>query len=140
MEMKWNFESIRHAVGDAVQQLSNEPKLFDFQINGRTLTQRLSMYLQPAFEPLAVDCEYNRMWTEKGDEMKVLPWGTEPTWTDDIDAKTVYPDIIIHERGTQVTNLLVIEAKRRGPKLARRHKDYLKLCAFTDPERFFKYR
>ena len=80
------------------------------------------------------------MWTEKGDEMKVLPWEPEPTWTDDIDAKTVYPDIIVHERGVQTKNLLVIEAKRRGPLLSERHKDYLKLCAFTDPRSFFKYR
>jgi hypothetical protein len=137
--MKWDFENVRAAVRNAIQKLIKEPKLSDFQINERTLTQRLSIHLQSAFGPLFVDCEYNRMWTARGDKMKVLPWSAEPTLTDDIDGKTVYPDIIVHERGTQHNNLLVIEAKRRGPKLPKDQKDYLKLCAFTDRKEFFHY-
>jgi len=33
---------------------------------------------------------------------------------DDLDAKTVYPDVIVHNRGEHYENLLVIEAKKSG--------------------------
>ncbi len=138
-ENKWDFESVRAVVRSAIRKLLKEPKLLDFQINERTLTQRLSMRLQPAFHPLFVDCEYNRMWTEQGDRVKRLRWRAELTRTDDINGNTVYPDIVVHKRGTQAENRLVIEAKRRGSTLAKGHKDYRKLCAFTNPKGLFHY-
>ena len=67
-------------------------------INERTITAKLSCYLQFMFKKWNVDCEYNRV--GKGGEKK-----TE-------NGTSIYPDIIIHERGDPDKNLLAIEAKK----------------------------
>jgi hypothetical protein len=54
-----------------------------------------------------VDCEYNR----NHDEPKRLELPVEPSRSDDTNAKSVFPDIIVHHRNTQ-DNLLVIEVKK----------------------------
>ena len=61
----------------------------------RSLTFRLGMYLQQIFPDWHIDCEYNR---NRGD-VKRIP-----------GRRVVYPDIIIHKRGT-TCNLLAVEAK-----------------------------
>ena len=63
------------------------------------------------------------------------------TNTDDTRGNTVYPDIIVHTRGSpgKCGNLLVIEAKRNAKKLTSKDKDYCKLSAFTDEKLIFRY-
>jgi len=80
----FEFDRVTGSVYAALAKLLNEPKLFEFKINERTLTQRLSLHLQPFFKDLSVDCEDNRQWCEKRDLVKRLPWDKEPTETDDI--------------------------------------------------------
>lgn len=85
--------------------------LIDNETNERSLTHRLGMYLQNLFEYWDVDCEYNR----DGNNPKRLNWNIKPEQiiSTDLQGKTVYPDIIIHQRGKQNTiNLVVIEAKK----------------------------
>lgn len=136
----FTFEQTRAILIQALAALAEEPKLFDFKINERTLTQRLSLYLQPRFgTKLSVDCEYNRMW-EETDVKKELPWGSEQVWSDDCEGRTVYPDIIIHVRGRLFENLLVIEAKRNHSKDFLPEIDEKKLKRFTHPEGDFRYR
>ena len=135
----WQFEQIAGHLRSALKQLLSEPKLFEFKVNERTLTQRLSLHLQPLFQCLSVDCEYNRQWTDDKDLVKRLQWRAEKTKTDDVDGATVYPDIIVHLRGLPTTNILVVEAKRDAQDLKPADKDYLKLKAFTDPKGTFKY-
>lgn len=138
---EFTFDEVRRIVTEALNALSKEPKLFTFRINERTLTQRLSLHLQKRFgDKLSVDCEYNRMWEDNEDLVKELPWGAEQVWTDDEDGRTVYPDIIVHIRGEQYENLLVVEAKRNhvGPDLP--EIDERKLERFTHPEGDFAYR
>ncbi len=137
---EFSFEEVRDHVVGALMELATEPKLFSFRINERTLTQRLSLHLQPRFgTKLSVDCEYNRMWEEK-DMTKELPWGAESLWSDDCDGRTVYPDIIIHVRGEPFANLLVIEAKRNHAEEFLPEIDQKKLVRFTHPEGDFRYR
>jgi hypothetical protein len=59
-----HFDQVADRLRKALGQLLNEPKLFEFKVNERTLTQRLSLHLQPLFQGLSVDCEYNRYWQE----------------------------------------------------------------------------
>jgi hypothetical protein len=78
-----------------------------------TETHRLALYLQDTFKGWDVDCEYNRNRydTKKlimGDDIHLK---VETTQTDDEQGKTVYPDIIVHRRGTD-HNLLVSEVQR----------------------------
>ncbi len=71
------------------------------------------MYLQEEFRGLAVDCEYNRFGFEVKRLKEFYPADTK---TDDTNARTVFPDIIVHTRGAKGPNLLVIEAKKSTNK------------------------
>lgn len=72
-------------------------------VGERSIVFRLAHYMQnimcdtPAFADYVLDCEYNR----NGVNRKVLP--SFPNG--------VYPDIIIHNRGNNDNNLLIMEVK-----------------------------
>jgi hypothetical protein len=137
----FTFAEVRKILVAALKGVAKERKLFSYRIDERTLTQRLSLHLQPSFkDPISVDCEYNRMWEDNEDIVKELPWGAEEVWTDDCDGRTVYPDIIVHERGGQFQNLLVIEAKRNHGGIELPVIDLMKLERFTHPGGDFRYR
>jgi hypothetical protein len=126
----------------ALSEMAKEPKLFSFKINERTLTQRLAFHLQLiAGRELSVDCEYNRMWVGGKDLQKQLPWSREVIWNDDDEARTVYPDILVHVRGVEgaAGNALVIEAKRNHTTKSVSENDRLKLEGFTALDGLFKY-
>ena len=68
--------------------------LLKVDANERSITHRLGIYMQEEFPEWDVDCEYNR----DGHKIKEL------------DGR-VFPDIIVHKRGTHC-NLLVVEVKK----------------------------
>lgn len=76
-------------------------------VNERSVTHRLGMYLQAELPLWDVDCEYNRAGLNP--KRAVLP--VTRVDTDDLKARTVYPDIIVHRRGPSGPNLLAIELK-----------------------------
>ncbi len=81
--------------------------LLDFDVAERSITHRLGLYLHPLFPEWDVDCEYNR----NGHDPKTV------ALPDRSDARlqrqtSIYPDIIIHRRGSNADNLLIIEAKK----------------------------
>jgi len=82
----------------------------------RSLTHRLAIHLQPYFPGWDVDCEYNRV--DGGLPKRVVMGAPENTSTSSEDAVTVFPDIIVHHRGTR-DNLLVIEAKKATSRSSR---------------------
>jgi hypothetical protein len=96
-----------------------DQQLLEFEANERSITHKLAQYLQPMFPEYDTDCEYNRIGTE-GTAKKLYGLQTDSgsgqTPVDDLNATTVYPDIVVHKRGgTEVDdNLLVIEAKKAG--------------------------
>lgn len=77
-----------------------------------------------------MDCEYNR----HGLATKLLPRQCQGT-----DQNYVFPDIIVHVRGDDDSNLLVVEAKPRVewpvPEC-----DAAKLMEFTRPDGEYRYR
>ncbi len=94
-----------YAAYDAL--LEHDRALLEVDANERSMTHKLAEHLQAEFLGWNVDCEYNR----NGALPKRLV-GTEETFsTDNTDGKTVFPDVIVHHRGT-TDNLLVIEAKK----------------------------
>lgn len=101
-------------------------------INERAISAKFAHHLSPLYAPLNVDCEYNR----EGDEIKRLPV-PEDTRTDDIRGKTIFPDIIVHKRGDNTSNLIVIEIKKRGNEDI--EGDIQKLTALTDDRFTYKY-
>ena len=95
--------------------LENDYHLLSVEANERSLTHKFAEHLQAVIGcSWNVDCEYNRY----GSEIKVIGGIKEiigdKTTTDDIRAKTIYPDIIVHKRGADGQNLLVIEAKKNA--------------------------
>ena len=87
--------------------LENERDLLDIDINERALTFRLATYIQVEFPDWQADCEYNR----DDDMPKRLSFGQARVSVGSTEARTVYPDIIVHKRRT-TENLIVIEAKK----------------------------
>lgn len=100
-------------VRDAIKRLyARDQVLLEDDTNERSITHKLGEYLQQEFPRWHVDCEYNR---EGHDDSKRIPRDLPERSTDDTEddteAVTVYPDIIIHERGEE-KNLLVMEVKK----------------------------
>jgi hypothetical protein len=106
-----NEEEVRQAVSVALERVTDEDTdLLRFDINERSITRRLGMYLQEAVsEPWDVDVEYNRIGKDD-DVTKRLP----EEMLQEERKGAVYLDVIIHQRGSEDDNLLVIEAKKSG--------------------------
>ncbi len=128
---------VKDKVRNAIQRLLDHDRfLLEKDVNERSISHRLAMYLQNEFgDEWDVDCEYNRNHEVKK-ELTVLPRQIE---TDDTTATTVFPDIIVHHRDTD-DNLLVIEMKK-STNLQRRAKkfDLDKLRAFRQEKYHYQY-
>ena len=94
--------------------LDNDDYLLSAEANERSITHKFAEYLQNTFGcAWNVDCEYNRFGQNAKkiiEEIKQIVG--EDTTTSEIKARTVYPDIIVHKRGSNGPNLLIIEAKK----------------------------
>lgn len=119
---------VRQKIINAYKQLvKNDFYLLSVGVNERSITHKLAEYLQQQFPDYHVDCEYNKNLLG---EKTVIPWeGKKQQLISefekcDTDEKrkikitemlengvSIYPDIIIHHRGTQ-DNFIVIEAKK----------------------------
>jgi hypothetical protein len=101
-------EDILKSIESAYKKLIKEDGyLLEVDANERSITHRLAIHLESFFPGYDVDCEYNR----DGIVPKRLPGFKEKVDTDDTNAVTVFPDIIIHRRGKR-ENIVVIEAKK----------------------------
>ena len=137
-----NLQEIKEKVIIALQCFySNDAYLIDKNVHERALTFRLGMYLQILFSSWDVDCEYNKnietFRTNKLLHIRCEQNGECRTCAD-IRSCTVFPDIIIHKRGTS-ENQLVIEAKCNANK-TQKNNDLEKLQAYLDePTLHYKY-
>lgn len=115
-------EDVKRRVIAAICALyRHDRELLDVDANERSITHKLAEHLQREFPEWHVDCEYNR----RRRESKRL------------EAKTVFPDIIVHRRRTD-ENLLVMEVKKDSGRDD--SGDVKKLKQFTkDPKYRYKY-
>ena len=120
--------------------LLKECFLLKNNLNERSITHKLAEYIQKYFSDYNVDCEYNRMPNKRNNngeaEAKFIPkelhLNVSQTCSDDDKGTTVYPDIIIHKRGNNDSNLIVIEVKKEANADKKSKKfDFRKLEAFT---------
>jgi hypothetical protein len=88
--------------------LKHDGYLFTCDLNERSITHKFAEHLQRAFPEWNVDCEYNR---NHDDPKRLNLPARNDISSDDLHAKTVFPDIIIHHRGTD-DNFVVIEVKK----------------------------
>lgn len=98
-------EALIDSVIKAVQSLlDHDAYLLRADVNERTVTHRLAIYVEHVFPGWDVDCEYNR----DGHDSKRIPYGSG----DDAEhGSRVFPDVIVHGRGT-ARNLVVFEVKK----------------------------
>jgi hypothetical protein len=79
-------------------------------LNERTLSATLGFHLQGHFPAWHVDCECNRI----GGVAPSLARPKDIISWDDTEARTVFPDIIVHKRVPRGPDLLVSETKKAG--------------------------
>lgn len=118
---------VKESVDKSLERLLIEDAdLLEVDINERAITHKLAKYLESYFYGWNVDCEYNRNHYDPK-RLNIQPRNIK---SDDIKARTVYPDIIVHKRNTE-ENLLVIEFKKSNN---REDEDYdlNKLQAFQE--------
>lgn len=114
--------------------LEKEKAIIKNDTNEKTLTQRLTFYLELQlrknikYENYSVDCEYNR----KEEDIKRLKFGKNT------DKKEIYPDIIVHQRKIK-NNLIAIEMKKTTSRNTDKIKDIEKLEALTDRKNDYHY-
>jgi hypothetical protein len=111
---------------------AHERFLFEHDLGERALTHRLAVHLEKRFSGWEVDCDYDRL----GERMLRLPHGSIVS-TDDHLAKSIYPDIVVHQRAIP-NNLLAIEVRKAANHQSPEH-DRHKLRALTDPHLWFAY-
>jgi len=110
----------------------HEAFILEKDLGERTLTHRLAVHVERQFPGWEVDCDYNRL----GERTLRLPHGTIVS-TDDALGKSVYPDIVVHQRDIP-NNLLAIEVRKASNHQPSEH-DQHKLEALTDPHLWFAY-
>jgi RNA-splicing ligase RtcB len=130
----------RRVIRAADSLLAHDAYLLTCDLNERSITHKFAEHLQREFPEWNVDCEYNR---DRHDPKRLDLPSRHDINSDDLDAKTVFPDIIIHRRGTD-ENVVVIEVKK-STNTESNEWDMRKLAAFRDQLRyrvalFFSFR
>lgn len=111
------LELVKRAVAECFREAPTLPE----SVHERTITHRLAIHLENEVrqldarmlgaEPREIfaDCEYNRDGPERSKELVGLAEISRSG-----KPKHVFPDIIVHKRGEDGPNLIVIEAKKRS--------------------------
>ena len=122
-----NGLEIKRRIKSALSEvLNNDKYLLQKDIHERTIAHKLATYLQSKFKDYHVDVEYNgNILREDGkkrikalkSELRALGRlrGEEQNIEEETIERDVYPDIIIHKRGTP-ENLCIIEIKKSTSK------------------------
>src|SRR5258708_31908321 len=124
--------ALNKVLGALGEFYARETFLFAKDLGERTLTHRLAVHLEKQFPGWEVDCDSNR----RGERTLRLPKGTIVS-PDDQFGKSIYPDIVVHQREIP-NNLLAIEVRKAANHQPPEH-DRHKLRALTDPYLWFAY-
>lgn len=127
---------ILNGINHSVQALlENDKDTLMRGLNERIISGRLATYLQAAFNDYNVDPEYNGDIDKPNDRKalsiardRMLAIGLEPN---DDNSYSVNPDIIVHRRGTNDHNLIVIEVKKDSSLSKYQKFDLIKLEHLT---------
>ncbi len=120
-----NKAEIELIIKSALDELHcRDSLILEMDVNERSISHKLAIYLEKFFDGWSVDCEYNR----NHDHPKRLEFHASNILSDDVFARTVFPDIIVHKRHTD-ENLLVIEMKKSTSPVSKDF-DLEKLNAF----------
>lgn len=138
--VEYSKDELETIIETAVAILHKDHKFLLVQghdINERTVTSQLRAIIDDLIPEYHVDAEYNRMWKRRKEAGEGFVYDTKKSkrlepqevMTDDEEATTVFPDIIVHIRGTDI-NLLIIEVKMEWKK-EKSDEDKKKLRGYT---------
>jgi len=99
--------------------MKNDIFLLEVDADERAISHKLACYLQSEISEMHVDCEYNR------DEFEIKKISDEKG----SKPRRIYPDIIVHKRGENCNNILVVEIKKQENREI--ENDEIKLKEFT---------
>ena len=103
--------------------------LLEIDVSERCIAARLAMYLREYFYNYHVDVEYNRDGEDKK-KLHDLVYKHDCYRARDDEGQRVLPDVIVHKRGNNNSNLLVIEMKKLAAHQADIEKDKLRIRVF----------
>ncbi|MCG8483105.1 MAG: hypothetical protein MJA31_07335 [Clostridia bacterium] len=142
-----NINQIKRRLDIAINTLRvNDNYLLKYDVCERSIAHRLAIYLENTFgHSYDVDCEYNKNIEHnsglKKIEMIHSKWRelfpnngiSRQQYEEDIMIeKIVHPDIVIHRRGRNDHNLLVVEIKKSSSCISEEFDD-IKLKSYTNP-------
>ena len=135
------FEDIKNQIESALRKFGEtDRKLLEYSIDEYAYPHHIAKYLEVYFSKFGydVDCDYNKV--GKTGEVKKGE-NTSPNSNMRTKPKGLRPDIIVHKRGNEVeNNLLVIEIKKDEARQSRKNKDREKLRDFTSMSRQLRYK
>jgi hypothetical protein len=150
------FNEIDNLVKQSLSDLyEHDLILLDNDVGERSITHRLAIYVEKRISELDdtevcrlnVDCEYNRnvagglnapkyLIIKSADQhKKANEFGRQSEEALEVSS---YPDIIVHRRGHNDCNLLVIEVKKKSSRIGDSY-DIKKLEAFTKKDEHNEY-
>ncbi|URJ44464.1 MULTISPECIES: hypothetical protein [Paenibacillus] len=155
MNSKVQLSDVKQRVDKAITKLfERDLYLLINDLNERTIVHKYAIYLQEQFSEYDVDCEYNKNADE--DKNKKMIYIVEKEYRkikrikrefsadiiqDDIEymALSIFPDIIVHKRGENLRNHLIVEIKKStNNNLHEKAFDLKKLECYTDKLRHNK--
>ncbi|PIB27892.1 hypothetical protein [Maribacter sp. 4G9] len=115
--------------------------LIENDLSEQCITHKLAEHLQRNFLGYNVDCEYNGNIDSEGGKKRIvavkrnlkennLIKRSEELSGQDLINRAVFPDVIIHKRGSNENNLCIIEVKKSTNKSDFKY-DEIKLSAYT---------
>lgn len=123
-----SFDEIERRLSSALDDLVKyDSYLLENDLNECSINHRIAYHLQGYFPDWHVDCEYNK----DGGKIKQLELPKDHVNWDDTEARSVFPDIIVHIRGSDGPNLMVIEVKKSSNRSGRKH-DFNKLREYGE--------
>jgi len=111
-------------------------------LSEQSISHRIAYYLEPLFNDFNVDCEYNgdidrqnnkkAIGVLKSDLMQfgLLRDKEASDLEKEFTNRAVFPDIIIHKRGTNEENLCILEVKKSTSNVNYEY-DFIKLRSYT---------
>jgi hypothetical protein len=127
MSSTMNGEEVRARLEAALWRLVEHDRyLLENDLSERCIASRLAMYLQAEFPDYDVDVEYDR----HGFEPKRVGLPDECGNRRDREGRSrVIPDLIVHRRGAEGPNILVLEMKKTTNPEGR-NCDYQRIITF----------
>lgn len=139
-------EEIRRRFDIALKNfLESDNYLLNSNISERAIAHKLAEKLQIQFTEYHVDCEYNgdvdnhdnkkhiHILRDRIVEIKGLKEWERDLNDIEVLSRSVYPDIIVHKRGSNDYNILIIEIKKSNSYISKSYDD-LKLRSYTSEE------